>query len=92
MKRSGTKNVEYVILCPFRRCRNALFFELRYYYVQEEIFLSFTSGFDSGRQFAEGGRGRNRGKLKENLHYLLLGLYLMEFDLIKVCSDVSLCR
>jgi hypothetical protein len=44
---------------------------------RKRFFLSFTSGFDSGRQFAEGGRGRNRGKLKENLHYLLLGLYLM---------------
>ncbi len=33
------KNIEYVILCPFRRCRNASLFELCYYYVQEEIFF-----------------------------------------------------
>ena len=39
VKRSRMKNIEYVILCPFRWCRNALFFELRYYYVQEEIFF-----------------------------------------------------
>ena len=56
------------------------------------FFLSLTSGFDSGRQFAEGRRGRNRGKLKENLHYLFLGLYLMEFGLIKVCSDFGFSR
>ena len=29
------------------------------------FFLSFTSGFDSGTQLTAGGRGRNRGKLKE---------------------------
>ena len=33
--------------------------------LRKRFFLSFTSGFDSGKQLAEGGRGRNRGKLKE---------------------------
>ena len=37
------------------------------------------------------GEGKER-KIKGNLHYLLLGLYLMEFELIKGFSDIGLCR
>ena len=39
VKRSGTKNIEYVILCSFRPCWNASLFKLHYYYVQEERFF-----------------------------------------------------
>lgn len=39
VKRSGTKNIEYVILCSFRPCWNASLFELRYYYVRKMVFF-----------------------------------------------------
>ena len=92
VKRSGTKNIEYFILCPFRPCWNASLFKLRYYYVQEERFfwasLAVLTQESSLRREAEG----KERKIKGNLHYLLLGLYLMEFELIKGFSDIGLCR
>ena len=60
------KNIEYVILCSFPMMSQCFVLGPSLLLCSgREVFLSFTGGFDSGKQLAEGGRGRNRGKLKE---------------------------